>query len=243
MAAMVRTLIVASLLAGSASLAAAQAPGGDGYDGGYQGPYQDGTGAPGMMVPQAPPPVIVESCDCIANVMENRWAVGLSIGGTSLAADGAPNEQANFNVGELALRFRATPHFELELAIGGGHQDLGDGTVGDQAIRTVALSARYRFAIHSHWNWWLMGGLGAATFGTDDASNEELDANQRPLFQAGVGLEHRWNHFALQAELKGVGLGEAKGYDSKPVPGTIGRNGDGSTVSGGTFTIGAGYYF
>ncbi|MEO8548411.1 MAG: outer membrane beta-barrel protein [Kofleriaceae bacterium] len=231
-----RTLLVASLLAGSASLASAQAPGDD---------YQEGTGAPGMMAPQ--PNVVETACDCITNVMANRWAVGLSIGGTGLAPDSAPDAQANFNVGELALRFRATPHFELELAVGGGRQDLGDGYEGDTMIRTVALSARYRFMIHSHWNWWLMGGLGAATFGTENASNEELDANQRPLFQAGVGVEHRWSQFALQAELKGIGLGEPKGLSSngdvKPVDGSIGRTGSGDTVSGGSFTLGVGYYF
>jgi hypothetical protein len=234
-----RTLLVASLLVGSALIsekgAHAQAPGGD---------YQEGAGAPGMIAPQ---PIVVETaCDCIANVMANRWAVGLSIGGTGLAPDSAPDAQANFNVGELALRFRATPHFELELAVGGGHQDLGDGTEGDTMIRTVALSARYRFMIHSHWNWWLMGGLGAATFGPDQASQDELDANQRPLFQAGVGLEHRWSQFALQAELKGIGLGEPKGgayTDVKPVAGSIGRGAPGDTISGGSFTLGVGYYF
>lgn len=238
MAVMGRTLLVASLLAGSASMSYAQAPGGD---------YQEGAGAPGMIAPQPQPIVVETACDCIANVMDNRWAIGLSVGGTSLAPDGAPDAQANFNVGELALRFRATPHFELELAVGGGHQDLGDGVQGDTVMRTVALSARYRFAIHSHWNWWLMGGLGAATFGPEQASENELDANQRPMFQLGIGLEHRWSQFALQAELKGVGLGEPKGVTATdvkpPADGSIGRVEPTDTISGGSFTIGAGYYF
>src|SRR5262249_40724691 len=48
------------------------------------------------------------------SVMANRWAIGFSVGSMSLAPDAAPDDKTAFAVGELALRFRATPHLELE---------------------------------------------------------------------------------------------------------------------------------
>ena len=227
-----RTLLVATLLIGSSSVALAQAP--SDYNG-------DASGAPGMVAPQ---PVIVQSCDCIMNVMDNRWAVGFSVGSFGTTPDNGYAATTQFDIGELALRFRATPHLELELAAGGGHENLGNGTQSNVMLNTVAIAARYRFMIHGHWNWWLMGGLGAATIASDTATSAELDANQRPMLELGVGLEHRWEQFALQGELRANSMGPSKGVDNMAVPqGSIGRGGSNDTYSGGALTIGASYYF
>ena len=100
-----------------------------------------------------------------------------------------------------------------------------------------------------------MGGLGALTMAPDGASKETLDANQRPMVQVGVGLEHRWNQFALQAELRLGSVGPTKNNDQ--LMAVTGTNGGGSgsgtviseptasddTYTAGSFTIGAGYYF
>lgn len=227
-----RTLLVATLLAGSSSIALAQAPGD------YNG---EPSGAPGMVAPQ---PILVQSCDCIMNVMENRWAVGFSIGSFGTSADHGDGTTTQFDVGELALRFRATPHLELELAAGGGHEKLGDGTQSDIMLNTVALAARYRFMIHGHWNWWLMGGIGAATIASDSATSDVRDASQRPMLELGVGLEHRWEQFALQAELRANSMGPMKGSNMVVPQGSIAQQGDpNDTYSGGALTIGASYYF
>src|SRR4051812_48683665 len=109
MAAMGKLLVATLVLAGSTATALAQTPGD------Y---YGDASGAPGMVSPQ--PTVIVTAP--VRNVMANRWAVGLSIGGFSVSPDNAPDQQTQFNIGELALRFRATPHLELEVAVGGGSE-------------------------------------------------------------------------------------------------------------------------
>ncbi|MEO6774213.1 MAG: hypothetical protein ABI467_14535, partial [Kofleriaceae bacterium] len=70
-----RTLLVASFLVGSSSLALAQVPGDYNGDEGY--------GAPGMVQPQAQPVLVVTNpCQCV-DVMANRWAVGLSFGSLS----------------------------------------------------------------------------------------------------------------------------------------------------------------
>ncbi|HET9990419.1 MAG TPA: hypothetical protein VFQ65_17930, partial [Kofleriaceae bacterium] len=80
-------LLVATLLAGSTATALAQTP----------GDYTaDASGAPGMVAPQ---PVVIAVAP-MRNVMADRWAVGLSIGGFSVSPDSAPDQQTQFNVGE-----------------------------------------------------------------------------------------------------------------------------------------------
>jgi opacity protein-like surface antigen len=234
-----RTLLVATFLVGlvgSSSIALAQVPGDYNGDEGY--------GAPGMMQPQQPVLVVAAPFPGI-DVMQNRWAIGVSAGSISTTPRGGDYSTA-YDVGELSLRFRATPHFELELAISGGEDDQQTG----QQISTVALNARYRFAAYSHWNWWLMGGLGAMTMANDGASKDELDANQRPMVQLGIGLEHRWSQFALQAELRVGSVGPKKNGDQPmtftAADGTIVTEPTSSSddaYTAGAFTIGAGYYF
>src|SRR5690349_19204014 len=76
--------------------------------------------APGEMAPQAMPapvmvaPVAAPCTTCIREpVMANRWSVGLSVGSMGLSPKDTPDDQSNFAVGELSIRFRATPHVEL----------------------------------------------------------------------------------------------------------------------------------
>ena len=245
-----RTLLALALLTAGSTAAFAQAPGD--YDG-------DGSMAPGQpppyqpqYAPPPPPPQMIIAVPEGINPMRDRWSVGLSIGSFGVAqnnGDGTSGDTTKFDVGELSLRFRVIPHLELELAIGGGNQRLDDGTKGDMQTQTVALAARWRFAIHSHWNWWLMSGLGASSITSQNASSDEMSAAERPMVEAGIGLEHRWDHFAIQAELKGMALGPSKNDNqAQPVLNADGSvvsssSSDGTSYSGGQFTVGASYYF
>ncbi len=234
-----RTLLAASLLAGSTTAAFAQAPGD------YTG---DASGAPGMIPVQPQPAPVIVVTNPGRNVMADRFAIGLSVGTAGIAPDSSPDSTANFDIGELSLRFRVTPHLELEGSVGGGHISYSDGTQGTTTLTTAALSLRYRFAIERSWNWWLMGGFGVAVIADDTATRDQIDQATRPLGQLGLGLEHRWNHFALQAELKGIAMGETRAEKNGDVAvpetnGAIGRTSSGDTVSGGVFTLGASYYF
>ena len=208
--------------------------------------------APGE-TPIAPPPA-AESCDSSLvqeSVMANRWAVGLSIGHMTVAPDATPDSKSEFGYGELSLRFRATLHLELELAVGGGRQQLDKGQDGDLESHTGILAARWRFFPQHKWNFYVEAGLGGAAIVHKDASDKETNNAMQPLGMFGVGLERRWNHFALAAELRGIGMGEKK-QDTMAVPATTGGGTDPGTTmtqttiekrSGGTFTIGASYYF
>jgi len=207
--------------------------------------------APGevQVVPAAP--IVVVAPAASVPVMANRWSVGLSLGGMGLASDAAPDAKTNFSIGELAVRFRATPHLEIELAFGGGRQN-DNGMDGDLQVSTGAVALRYRFMPHSRWNWYLLAGLGAASVASHEASDQERSDSTRGMFEFGVGIERRFAHFALDAEFRGIALGETKAEQTTPVDGTVMGATPASTVaptmstdkmSGGQFTIGASYYF
>jgi hypothetical protein len=217
--------------------------------------------APGEMVPVAPEDACGAPCGCQparvrASVMDNRWALGLSVGSMSLAPDGQSEDKTAFTIGELALRFRATPHLELELSAGGGREQLDDDRQGDLEVGTIALAARYRFNPEGAWNWFLMGGLGGASVTFHDATRQERDDATHPMGMLGIGVEHRWDHFALQAEARVVGIGDKHRDDAMDLPVQGGEVAAMATtvtpptttspsdrLGGGAITIGASYYF
>ena len=87
--------------------------------------YEEASGAPGMaepvpVVPTPEPP------------RPRRWSVGLGIGSLDLAPHSAPDAKTQFGVGQIAVRYLATRHLEIELAFAGGREQLEDGNEGDQ---------------------------------------------------------------------------------------------------------------
>ena len=182
--------------------------------------------------------------------MANRWARGLSIGSMGLAPNSSPDANTEFAVGELALRFRATPHFELELAAGGGREQTSDGMEGNLDVQTVSLAARYRFRPEAAWNWYLMGGIGVAAITRHDATDQERKDATQPLGMLGAGIERRFQHFALQAELRVVGLGKHQQDASSDAPVEVTAMTTSPTPtsadikrSGGLLSVGLSYYF
>ncbi|HSN27357.1 MAG TPA: hypothetical protein VLT45_13780 [Kofleriaceae bacterium] len=189
-------------------------------------------------------------------VMENRWAVGMSVGSLSVAPKDSPDNKTEFAIGELSIRFRATYHLELELALAGGQQKQQDGTQGNLDVNTGMLGLRYRFAADHHWNWWLGAGIGSISVTPTGATDQERQDAQRPMGSLAIGLEHRWSQFALHAELRGFGVGQRQ---DQPPPQTMPvASPNGTTMpqsyppptpasspdlSGGMLTLGASYYF
>lgn len=217
--------------------------------------------APGELVPPpaAPAPgstcaTPCGGCSPAESVMANRWAIGLSFGQMSLAPEGQPDNKTAFGIGALALRFRATPHVELELAVGGGREQLADDQQGDLEVSTATIAARYRFRPEAAWNWFVMGGLGGASITRHDATKQERDDATRPLGTLGIGIERRFRHFAIEAEARAVGIGDKDRSNDKieapPVsqPGAMATTVSppmmpGEKRSGGALSIGLSYYF
>jgi hypothetical protein len=190
---------------------------------------------------------------CRESVMENRWAIALSLGSMSLSPKDSPDDHTGFAVGELALRFRATPHLELELSAGGGRERTANDMDGDLEVNTAMIAARWRFRPEAAWNWFVTAGIGGASVTRHDATQQERSDATQPMGMLGIGLERRFHHLALQAELRGVGLGKAKQNTTTadppvampaamatPTPTT---GSPGIERSGGSLTVGLSYYF
>lgn len=198
---------------------------------------------PDPVPPSATPVITADPCSGGIDVMRRRWAIGVNVGGMSLTVDDDANEtETQFRTGELSIRYRATPHFELELLLSGGRQVDENGDDGELAMGGGTLAARYRFRAEQKWNWWLMGGLGMTVIERHDSTSEERDRAGRPHVAFGVGLERRFHRFALHAELRGVAMGPRE--DSMEVG--ISRVPDARTaenLSAGQFNLGASFYF
>ena len=219
-----------------AATAHAQAPGDSSgnYSPGDSGDYYGGPSAAPIVAPQAvvaPPPTV------------GRFSVALGVGSMTLAADNAPGGQsADFAIGEIALRYRAWRHLELELSFAGGNQQLSKdqgGGEGDLKIAHITLAARYRFGIENHFNWWLMAGFGGTTIAPKGATSDEADMQQRGHGMLGIGAEYRWTHFAIQAEAKGIGVSPTK--SEQQYADDTGM--DATGLGGGSFTLAGAYYF
>ena len=216
--------------------------------------------APGEMTPESAPPGEVTPTYVAPRptLMSHRWAIGLNLGAFSVAPQDAPDDSAttDFRTSELSVRFRLAPNWELELLLAGGRQVLEDDSDGDLAMGGGTLGVRYRFRPQQSWNWWVMGGLGGTVIANHESTREERDAAMRPHVALGIGLEKRFNRFALQAEFRGMGLGPTKAQqdmtDAPPKPATDSgmplppdstADATSNDLSGGTFTIGASFYF
>lgn len=220
-----------ALLLLSASTAYAQAPGD--YD-------------PAEVAPPAPPPRVFAAPPAHDPwaLMANRWSIGFSVGQTKVKInDGDPTA---FAVGELALRYRLRPEWEAELTLGGGDEkDAMDGSTGTHTFTTASIGLRYRIRPAEHFNGFLMAAVGASAVTLKDATSEEQDSATRGHFAIGGGVEYRWTHFALQAELRFLALGAAKDNYHPPVNGPVADDSSSSDdhATAGTMTLGASYYF
>jgi hypothetical protein len=210
---------------------------------------------PAAPAPDGPCAAPCGGCSHTESVMANRWAIGLSVGTMSLAPEDQPDDQTAFGIGQLALRFRATPHLELELAVGGGREQRADNQQGDLEVNTATIAARYRFRPEAAWNWFVMGGLGGASITRHDATKQERDDAAQPLGTLGIGIERRFHHFALQAEARAIGIGDKHVNDDQMAAApTASQPGAMATTtsppvtpnekrSGGALSIGLSYYF
>jgi opacity protein-like surface antigen len=174
--------------------------------------------------------------------LPGRWSIGLNMHSSEFTAEDS-GESAQFDGGGLAIRYRPWRKVDLELSLGGGRQTVegydGERMDGELAMATGTLAARYHFNQEQHWNFWLLFGVGATTIARHDASDEEIDAAQRPHVALGAGLEYRFTNFALQLEARVLGLGQTEDEKMLQEQGVYTSEG----ISGGSISLGASYYF
>jgi len=174
---------------------------------------------------------------------DTRFSIGLNAGSTGISPSNHEGDSVDFDGASLSFRYRPWDHLELQLDLGGGRQSVNDGdhiSDGDLAMGYGTLAARYRFNPHARWNWFLSAGIGVMTVAPHDATQDVIDAAQRPLFTFGGGVEWRLAYrFALQFSLEGIAAGQTdeemnladQGYDVA------------DSWSGGRFALGGNFYF
>jgi hypothetical protein len=205
--------------------------------------------APGSYYAQPPSqtspvePVIVHPVREI-EPMADRFAVNVNLGGFSIAPEDADEgQESEFSIAELQLRFRATRRLEVFLAFAGGRQQLDNDEEGELAMDQVTLGLRFNFRPAHHWNWYLMGGFGSTLIAPHDTPEEVRDDMRRGHAVFGIGLEHRWQRFALSAELRGIAVAEDEEMVRTQPVRFDGNLMDGRELGGGQFTLGGSFYF
>jgi len=196
--------------------------------------------APGQWASPPPPAAGAPPAPAPASAtFTQRWSVAIGVGSLRVV-DGMSDGEASFDIGQLALRFRATPHLELEASGGGGNERYADGTQGTLAVASFTLAARYRFNPEQHWNGWVLAGVGGTTVAPKDAPKDVVDGAQRGHGVIGAGLEYRFTRFALQAEVRGYAFGDSQAeIDAQDMFGQQPT----TELTGSNLTVGAAYYF
>lgn len=179
-----------------------------------------------------------------------RWGIGLRMTSLTLAPENNPDAETEYSGGGLQVRYRLAPRWQLELALDHLTERLEDGEMGTRQLQSATLAAQYHFRPYNRWDWYALVGIGGTGNGDPEISDEEREASQMGHVQLGVGLERRWNHLAIGAEFRAVGMAPREEEDVpatdpvRPTGMTVPTQEiDGGGISGGQLSIAATYYF
>ena len=178
-----------------------------------------------------------------------RWSIGLALTSTSLADKNTPDQPSEWGGGEWRLGFRVFPHWELGLELGGAVEKLA----GDQDGRKLGMSlltVKWHPAPYARWDFYAIAGAGAAAITEANASDPNPKAD-RGAGMLGIGLERRWGHIGVSAELRGLGISpvDPSANDPQATPLVAGSTTTTPTpaadngLGGGSFSLAASYEF
>jgi hypothetical protein len=179
------------------------------------------------------------------------WGIGLRATSLTLAPEGNPDAETQYGGGGLQVRYRLAPRWQLELAFDHVTEQLENGEMGTRQLQSATLAAQYHFRPYHRWDWYAMVGLGGTANGDPEISDEEREASSVGHVALGVGLERRWTHLAIGAELRAVGIAPREEGDEPLTTEPVRPTGmtvptqeiKGEGQSGGQLTIAATYYF
>jgi hypothetical protein len=195
----------------------------------------------------APAPVVVEAPPSLP-----KWGIGLRMTSMALAPESNPDAETQYGGGGLQLRYRVAPRWQLELALDHVTEQLENGDMGTRQLQSATIAAQYHFRPYERWDWYALVGLGGTANGDPEISDEERRASEQGHVHLGVGIERRFRHFAIGAELRAVGMAphenEAEDVPVPTEPSPTGMSIPPSVIeaegtSGGQFTIAGTYYF
>lgn len=200
-------------------------------------------GACACAIPVAP--VVVVAADPLP-----KWGIGLRATSMALAPESSPDAETQYSGGGLQLRYRLKPRWQLELSMDHFQERLENGDEGTRQLDSVTLAALYHFRPYARWDWYLLAGIGGTGDGDPEASDEAREASQMGHIALGAGVERRFGHFAIGAELRMIGMAPPE-EEERDVP-VMPTSAPGMTVpaaeadegiSGGQFSIAGTYYF
>jgi hypothetical protein len=169
-----------------------------------------------------------------------EWAVGLRASAEHVAAsDHDGDEGVGMGGGGLLVRWRFWPHWGVEAALESCRGTRADGAY-ERRSDSLVLTAALHLTPRSRWDWYLFLGLGGATDhvtlrGADGATVEQQF--KESVLRLGVGLERRWEHIGIGAELAGIGMTREDQDQAQPKDAVPARSG------GGQLSVVFGYYF
>jgi hypothetical protein len=171
--------------------------------------------------------------------LSNRLGVGLHAVSMAIVPhddpDADPTELAG---GGLQVRYRVSRRWELGLELATMRQHDDNGEPFGENIHVATVGAHFRMRPGRHLDWYFSGGLGGLHVGEHD--DDEAEERGRALGY--IGLEYRWQHLALGAEVRAVGIApaeETRGARMSTGDDDDDERGDGAAQA----TVGATYYF
>lgn len=203
------------------------------------------TFVPLLAAAQSGPP---GQCDCAPPALPPEpppaWAaqtigVALRVGSLGLG-DRDSAEHQEVGTGGLGVRLRVSRRLELEAAIDHGEPRDGGGDLA--SITSATAAALLQLRPDAQLGGYLLAGLGATT----RQWGEDGPKDTRGHLAVGAGVEYRFGHLVIGAELRILALGEGDrdaevGLDelSAAAPSSDERDGRG----GGQVTLSGGWYF
>lgn len=170
---------------------------------------------------------------------QQHWGVGFHATGLGLQSKADPEVKDDLGGAGIQGRYRLNARWELELAADHIQGERDDGLERD--LRLMTLGAMFHINPQSQWDFSVVAGLGGAR---EDVTqkNKGQAAFEHSQAYLGVALERRFQHIAIEAQLRAVGLHrndekldgpDFAGLDV-PVP---------QQSSGGQLLLSACYYF
>jgi len=147
----------------------------------------------------------------------DEWGLGLRATGERVDPhDDATAQGIGMGGGGLLIRWRISGLFGLELALDGFDGKLADGAF-ERKTSSLGLTAQFHLTPGSRWDFYLLAGLAAVDDKVSfrDANGDQMDQEFKETeARLGAGLEYRWAHIGLGAEVAAVALARNDGDDA-----------------------------
>lgn len=175
-------------------------------------------------------PVVVRAAEA-----PRKLGLSLRVGALGLHPQATPEDHHDYAGAGLALSYRLTPRWGLELA-GEHFAESVDGEPTGVELGAASISATFHLRPRARWDVYGIAGLDVVT-----RAAEGTDPVAFGGAHLGAGVERRFRRFGLGAEVRALGLGAApENADAAPQKMDTASD-DG--LAGGQLSLAGTYYF